>query len=108
MSETKSASIVWLGEGKGGPEENEWNGITFKVGEAVDVTDQRMIAKAKNNRFYEVDGVRSDDRPPTDDSDHAGDALDDMKVADLRALADQRGIPHDGLSKSQLREALRA
>lgn len=61
----QTASIVWLGEDHlhpdgNGPKVNVWNGITFRQGEAVEVDQPHMIAKAKNNPFYEVDGKRVD------------------------------------------------
>ncbi len=50
-----AAKIKWLG-GPGEPMENEWNGIVFERDKWVDVSDARMIATAKKNRFYEVEG----------------------------------------------------
>lgn len=54
-------TITWLGEGESGPRTNEWNGLTFKVGEAVDIADPRMIEKAKTNRFYDVTETKAKD-----------------------------------------------
>lgn len=45
---------TWLGEGEDGPKTNEWMGITFKVGESVEVTSPHMMKKALNNRFYKA------------------------------------------------------
>jgi hypothetical protein len=60
-------TITWLGEGDDGPRVNTWNGQSFKVGEAVEVTSQHMIDKAKTNRFYDVneyeEAKRPDDKP---------------------------------------------
>lgn len=56
-------TITWLGEGENGPRVNEWNGLKFKVGEAVEVTSQHMIDKAKTNRFYDVNEYEAAKRP---------------------------------------------
>lgn len=56
-------TITWLGEGEDGPRVNEWNGLKFKVGEAVEVTSQHMIDKAKTNRFYDVKEYDEPKRP---------------------------------------------
>lgn len=55
------AMITWLGEDdlhpdRNGPRHNEWRGAVFKIGEAVDISDPHMIAKARTNRFYSVSG----------------------------------------------------
>lgn len=55
----QSANVTWLGDGSDA-EENTWNGVTFKKGEAVEVKDQDMIETAKANRFYKVDGDNSE------------------------------------------------
>jgi len=113
---TRVAEITWLGEDDlhedgNGPSRNAWNGITFKLGEPVTVKNDRMIAKAKGNRFYSVENEREEDAPPevpTDDSDadvHGGD-LSKMKIGALRWMAEQKGINHDGMSKVELREAI--
>lgn len=113
------AKLVWLGEGKGedeGPLKNVWNGITFKRGEEVEVTDAKMIAKARKNPFYSVDGKVYD---PSQNGKTANDGqqdvgpverdktqLSEMKVAELRALAAERGVDVEGLSKSEIVEKL--
>jgi hypothetical protein len=56
-------TITWLGEGEGGPQVNEWNGLKFKVGEAVEVTSEHMMKKAKTNRFYDVSEYDTAKRP---------------------------------------------
>lgn len=53
------ATITWLGEDDdhedgNGPRRNTWNGVTFEKGKPVEVDDPAMIAKAKTNKFYEV------------------------------------------------------
>lgn len=47
-------TATWLGEGDDGPKVNTWNGQSFKVGEAVEITNPQMWEKAKANRFYKV------------------------------------------------------
>lgn len=56
--------ITWLGEGEDGPRTNSWNGVTFKAGEAVEVSSPYMLNKAKTNRFYEVVDNRPKDEQP--------------------------------------------
>jgi hypothetical protein len=53
-------TVTWLGEDSlhedgAGPDSNEWNGIVFPKGEAVEVSDPRIIEKAKANPFYVVE-----------------------------------------------------
>lgn len=47
--------VKWLG-GPGEPDTNEWNGVSFARDKWVEVSDVAMIAAAKRNRFYEVEG----------------------------------------------------
>lgn len=59
--------VTWLGDGSDA-EENTWNGLTFKQGEAVDVTDEDMLRRAKANPYYKVAGDKTptiEDNPPT-------------------------------------------
>lgn len=51
----RPVSVTWLGDGSDA-ETNEWNGRTFKKGEAVDIDDESMVETAKHNRFYKVAG----------------------------------------------------
>lgn len=56
----KATKVTWLGEP--GSEEGattEAYGQTFQMGEAVDVTDERTIEKAKGNKFFKVAGDKS-------------------------------------------------
>jgi hypothetical protein len=49
--------ITWLGEDSDeapGPSYNTWNEIRFAKGQAVEVSDPHMIAKARQNQFYKV------------------------------------------------------
>lgn len=48
------AKVTWLGDGSA--DENTWNGIVFRKGEAVDVTDEEMLKTARSNPFYKVAG----------------------------------------------------
>lgn len=53
-------TLTWLGEDNlhhtgYGPQVNVWNGIEFPKGVPVEVSDQHMIDKAKNNSFFEVE-----------------------------------------------------
>jgi hypothetical protein len=50
--------ITWKGEAEG-PPSCTWNGVTFPVGRAVEVSDEWMIAKARGNAFFKVE-----DAPP--------------------------------------------
>jgi hypothetical protein len=69
------ARITWLGgedyqEGETPLEAITWCGVLFTAGDKVEVTDERMIAKARGNRFFRVEngGPRPDtwtnDPPP--------------------------------------------
>lgn len=55
------ATITWLGEDDlhndgCGPGFTTWNGVRFDIGAPVEVSDPIMIAKAKGNPFFDVDG----------------------------------------------------
>jgi hypothetical protein len=75
------AKITWKGEDElhsvvtldgerlesAGPSFTTWQGIRFAKDTAVDVTDARIIAKAKTNQFFKVedgDPKRGPGRPP--------------------------------------------
>lgn len=115
------AKIIWLGEPEGdedGPRKNTWNGITFVRGEEVEIDNAQMIAKARKNPFYSVDGevyVPDGAQPhpnAPEGSQAAGPVIQDktqlseMNVAELREVAAQRGIDVEGLSKAEIREIL--
>lgn len=59
------ASVTWLGEdGKdkngndvAGPSFTVWGGVKFPKGQPVTVTDKAMLAKAKINQFFKVEGL---------------------------------------------------
>jgi hypothetical protein len=60
------AKLTWLGEdepGVAGPSFTiAFGDIKFPKGEAVEVTDKDIIARARKNQFFEVSGVPG--RPP--------------------------------------------
>lgn len=90
------ATITWLGEddqyeGGNGPRKIDWNGVRFEIGKALDLKDiektlgpdktkaAHMLAKAKTNRFFKVEGADDDDdnepeaQSAPDPFDHDGD-----------------------------------
>lgn len=101
------AKLTWIGEdelhnGGAGPSfTTAFGGIKFPKGEAVEVSDEAIVAKARNNQYFKVAG---DDAPAADDG---SDDLDGLKVAELREMAEARGLDHDGMTKAELREALK-
>lgn len=114
------AKIVWLGEPNGdddGPRSNTWNGIVFKRGEEVEIDNPQMIAKAKRNPSYSVDGevYVPDGAQPHPNAASVGrpgpikrekTQYSEMSVAELRELAADRGIDVDGLKKAEIVEKL--
>lgn len=65
----QKATITWLGEDhlhknadgdfiSMAPVKTTWKGIDFPNGEPVEVNDAHIVAKAKGNPFFLVDGVR--------------------------------------------------
>lgn len=64
------AKLTWLGEdepGVAGPSFTFAFERKFPKGEAVEVTDKDIIARARRNRFFEVSGVPG--RPPKEKTD---------------------------------------
>lgn len=116
------AKLVWLGEPEAdheGPRHNVWNGITFARGEEVEIDNPHMIAKARKNPFYSVDGevyVPDGAQPHPNAPGQAGPGpieppktdLSEMNVAELREEAARRGVDVEGLSKAEIREKLAA
>jgi hypothetical protein len=100
--------LTWLGEdelhgGGAGPSfTTAFGGIKFPKGEPVEVADEAIVAKARNNQFFEVEAEDC-----AEDADEP-DGLDDMKIAELREMAEARGIDHSDMSKADLRDVLRA
>ena len=72
------ARITWLGEDQNhdftdsqgnlvegaGPSFTRWQNIKFPKGEAVEVTDQTIVSKAKANKFFKVEGTPGRPRKP--------------------------------------------
>lgn len=80
----------------------EMGGVTFFDGQAVKLNDNEhahLINKLPGNQHFEIE---------VDDGE-VGDApdLDGMKIADLRSMAEDRGIDHSSMSKAELRDALK-
>ena len=113
------AKLIWLGEPEGeeeGPRKNTWNGITFIRGEEVEVDNAHMIAKARRNPFYSVDGVtydpKADGKKAERHQESSGPVIQDktqyseMTVAELRGIASDRNIDVDGLKKAEIVEKL--
>lgn len=111
------AKLIWLGEPEAdneGPRNNVWNGITFPRGEEVEVDNSHMIAKARRNPSFSVDGVVyvPDGAQPHPNAQGPGPLvpaktdLSEMTVAELREEAARRNVDVDGLSKAEIREKL--
>lgn len=101
------AKITWLGEDApdyAGPSFTTCFGKKFPKGEAVEVNDPDMVRRASGNPFFSVEEEAETEDVGAEASD---DGYDDMKIAELRNLADASGINHDGMTKSELRDALR-
>lgn len=95
------AKLTWLGEdqeGVAGPSFTTCFGRKFAKGEAVEVTDPDTITRARKNQFFAVEG---------DEPDESSGGLDGMKIAELREMAEGRDIDHTGMSKAELRDALK-
>lgn len=101
------ATFVFSGDPKApgtDPAECGMVGMVFPLNKPVEVSDEGKAEKLRrHSHFTEVTG-----KAPAIDTTSDDDGLDDMKIADLRELAEQRGIDHTDMSKAELREALRA
>lgn len=77
-------------------------GLTFVLnGDAVEAPNDDIAAKLRrHSHFTEETG----DAPKEPERDK----YDGMLIADLRAAAEAKNIEHAGMSKAELREALRA
>lgn len=59
--------VTWLGEGDDGPSAHTWGGHRFQVGEPVKVTDEYVISKTGDPRYWKQTAC-SDDKPePAED-----------------------------------------
>lgn len=82
----------------------EMAGVAFKSGEAVDLNSDEhghLLNKLPKNKHFYIDIGEDDSPPPV-----AEDGFGKMKIDELRRLADERGIDHEGKSKAELREVL--
>lgn len=97
--------VTWLGEddlhgGGAGPSfTTAFGGIKFPKGQPVEVADEAIVAKARNNQFFAVEGGEQDDS--------GSDDLKGLSIVELREMAEGRDIDHTGMSKSELRDALK-
>lgn len=79
------------------PSECEIAGIKFPLGQAVPVKDEATADRLRrHSHFTEADESASDD-----------DGLDDLSVAQMRALAAERNIDVEGLKKAEILAKLR-
>lgn len=76
-------------------------GMVFPHGKPVEVKDDATAEKLRRHSHFTEGKAAAKTEQPSDDIDH-------MNIADLRELAEQRGIDHADMSKAELREALRA
>jgi hypothetical protein len=112
----------------GDSKEVEVGGLHFRDGEPVELNSDEhphLMGKLQGNQHFEFeagddDGERSNAPDRTRDlkagieeardhdfeQDRRGD-MDKKPVAELRQLAEERGIDHEGMSKAELREALK-
>lgn len=115
------AKLVWLGEPEAdneGPRVNHWNGIAFPRGEEVEIDNPHMVAKARKNPSYSVDGevyVPDGAQPHPNAPGQGNDAgpiiprkteLSEMNVDELREEAARRGIDVTGMKKAEIRDLL--
>ena len=91
------ARITWLGEA-----ECLWNEVTFPPGVPVEISDQYMLGKARNNPFFkaETDVSFFDDLPPSarEDGRLRPDVMPETwtntpEVTDRQPLKRKRGRP---------------
>ena len=56
------AQVTWKGEEGTEQKEMQWGGKTFKKGEAVEITDPKLIEKAQgNDQFFDVNVTEKDE-----------------------------------------------
>lgn len=91
--------VTWLGEdgdGVAGPSFTTCFGMKFPKGEPVEIDDPDMVRRASGNPFFSVEDSQDDD------------GLKGLTIAELRNMAAASGIDHAGMSKADLRDAIRA
>ncbi len=62
-----TVKATWLG-GPGEPDECEWMGVVFPVGQPVEITNEFMIRKAKGNKFFAVEDDEPEPKPSKADN----------------------------------------
>lgn len=104
------ASFVFTGDPRApgqDPKTCEMHGFRFELnGDPVEVEDEAKAEKLRRHSHFTEAGFGDKVRAAV--GMKRPDELDGMNIAGLRELADRRGIQHDGLSKADLREKLRA
>ena len=83
------AKITWIGEDDPvrdipGPSYNVWAGIKFYKGQPVEISDEWMIASAKQNQFYKVEETK-----PREKADEAQDQGEEQKPPSLEQKAQE-------------------
>lgn len=105
MNEPKVA-VTYIGDPENendGPKMLESWGFSFPKGEPVEVPESLAARLDKSAHFMVGEAIADDQGPATEQPK----SLDDMSIAELRAMADERGIGHAGVGKADLREMLR-
>lgn len=104
----------------------EMGGVTFYDGQAVDLNSDdhgHLINKLPDNQHFEIElgdddghaaarSTKRDFKAGIEEArDHdfeqdRRDGIDKKPIAELRQMAEERGLDHEGMSKADLREAL--
>jgi hypothetical protein len=89
----------------------------FEVSDPDDVDDapemtteetaEGIMVKRKPGRPRKVEAEKAETRETVPADHYSDDEIDALNVSELRELADQRGIDHAGMNKTELREALK-
>lgn len=106
-------SVTYVGDpsGKGaGPDVLESWGFKFPKGEAVEVPQSLAVRLEKSDHWQVGKTGVAVHAPGAPDGKPAADLpdIDSMPVADLRALAEERGLDPTDMTKAELRDVLRA
>ena len=62
-------NITWLGDEDLECTVMTWNGVTFIKGEAIEIDDERIISKAKANRFFQIKEAKHGETKKQEDKD---------------------------------------
>jgi len=85
------ATIEFLGgEETGNVGRLQWGNYVFEINKAVECSDPHIVAKARSNRFFKVDGGAVVDTPAPHPLDHDSDGRKGGSVARLDPLAKAR------------------